>query len=312
MSEGEKKEEKEVKVEVGGQAPPKEGREEEFDLLKVLRGWGLEELDPISRMIVVQELVDEWRERREERRERRRWQQTQPQDLRELVRELVREVNATWESRFKEYQASIEKLLIAKKLEEAEERAARLEKELKERERREELERSLKEKIEEGLAPYKEEVKRIQELVSEKLKVMSEGERKGFFQALGEQIEKQIGSEVSEVIAKQVASALVNAFTPKEEKEEVPVTKEGEVDKYRMVDRWIRMGLRAVEELAKSWSMPRPPMKEVRKLPVSATAPPAPTAPQPQAPPAEAAAAQPTGGGGAGASEGGAGGGAQG
>jgi hypothetical protein len=68
--------------------PPQ--RQEEFNILDMLRGGGLEELDPITRMLVTQDILDEWRERREERRARKRDTLT-PEQLTQTISQAIAE-----------------------------------------------------------------------------------------------------------------------------------------------------------------------------------------------------------------------------
>jgi peptidyl-tRNA hydrolase len=269
MSEEIKEEEKPVEE--------KPRRTEEFDIMSLFKGGGMEELDPMTRWLLVQEMLDDWRERREEKRGRK---QMTPEAIAAAVVKALNDAGITskkgsgldellekWEKRFTEYQTNIEKLLLGKKAEEAEEKAERLEKELKEIKEKIEQEKLLTEKIQEAITPYKEQISQLQQLLAEKTKGMSENEKRTFFQSLGEQIEQTLSSEVSTTIAKRVAEAITSAFTPKEE--EIPVTKEGKVDTYKMIDKWVREGLKTVQTLAQRWPQGKPPPKEVQKIPIT-------------------------------------------
>jgi hypothetical protein len=233
----------------------------------------------MTRWLLVQEMLDDWRERREEKRSRK---QMTPEAIAAAVVKALNEAGITskkesdldellekWEKRFAEYQANIEKLLLGKKAEEAEQKAERLEKELKEMKEKIEQEKLLSEKIQEAIAPYKEQISQLQELLAEKTKGMSENERKGFFQKLAEEIENNISNEVTSTIAKNIASAIMEAFTPKEEPP--PVTKEGKVDTIRLVDRWVRQGLDVVQRYLKAKEGPPPP-KPIQKIPIQTSA----------------------------------------
>jgi hypothetical protein len=230
-------------------------------------------------------MLDDWRDRREEKRGKK--QALTPEAIASAVAKALNEAGVAskkgsdldelaekWEKRFTEFQTYIEKLLLGKKAEEAEEKAERLEKELKEIKQKEEQEKLLKERIQEAMTPYNEQIAQLQGLLAEKTKDMSENERKGFFQTLGEQIEQSLSKEVSDTIAKNVAQAITDAFTPREEKE-VPVTPEGKVDTVKMVDKWVREGLKAVQSLAQRWPQQKPPLREVQKI--------TPTVPPPEA-----------------------------
>jgi hypothetical protein len=271
MSEEIKEEEKPVEE--------KPRRTEEFDIMSLFKGGGMEELDPMTRWLLVQEMLDDWRERREEKRSRK---QMTPEAIAAAVVKALNEAGVTskkesdldellekWEKRFAEYQANIEKLLLGKKAEEAEQKAERLEKELKEMKEKIEQEKLLSEKIQEAIAPYKEQISQLQELLAEKTKGMSENERKGFFQKLAEEIENNISSEVTGTIAKNIASAIMEAFTPKEEPP--PVTKEGKVDTIRLVDRWVRQALDVAGRYLKAKEGPPPP-KPIQKIPIQTPA----------------------------------------
>jgi hypothetical protein len=246
---------------------------EEFNIMDLFKGGGLEELDPLTRFFVVQEMLDEWRERREEKRGRR--ESLSKEDIARIVEEAVdrrlkkgsdvEELVKKWDDRFRKYQSRIERLMLGRKVREAEEKARKAEEEARKMREREEQEKILRERVQEALAPYKEEIAKLRESLTEVTKNMSEGERKGFFQKLGEEIEKSIGGEVTETIAKKVAGAVVDAFTPKEE--ETPVTREGKIDTVRMVDRWVKRGLDVVDRYIKSRGPP-PPMKTVEKMSV--------------------------------------------
>jgi len=291
MSEEIKEEEKPVEE--------KPRRTEEFDIMSLFKGGGMEELDPMTRWLLVQEMLDDWRERREEKRSRK---QMTPEAIAAAVVKALNEAGVTskkesdldellekWEKRFTEYQANIEKLLLGKKAEEAEQKAERLEKELKEMKEKIEQEKLLSEKIQEAIAPYKEQISQLQELLAEKTKGMSENERKGFFQKLAEEIENNISSEVTGTIAKNIASAIMEAFTPKEEPP--PVTKEGKVDTIRLVDRWVRQALDVAGRYLKAKEGPPPP-KPIQKIPIQTSASTSPqvtatTAPSTIPPPAE-------------------------
>jgi uncharacterized phage infection (PIP) family protein YhgE len=269
MSEEIKEEEKPVEE--------KPRRTEEFDIMSLFKGGGMEELDPMTRWLLVQEMLDDWRERREEKRGRK---QMTPEAIAAAVVKALNDAGITskkgsdldellekWEKRFTEYQTNIEKLLLGKKAEEAEEKAERLEKELKEIKEKIEQEKLLTEKIQEAITPYKEQISQLQQLLAEKTKGMSENEKRTFFQSLGEQIEQTLSSEVSTTIAKRIAEVITSAFTPKEE--EIPVTKEGKVDTYKMIDKWVREGLKTVQTLAQRWPQGKPPPKEVQKIPIT-------------------------------------------
>ncbi len=269
MSEEAEAKPKEVEVEV---PPTEERRKGIYELIQSLRGG---KLDPITAILVMSEIRR--MDRDEERWELERQRLTQPNPNREVdIEKLIDKINAAWEKRFAEYQSNIEKLLLKGRAEEAEAKAERLEKELKEMKEKMEHEKLLEEKIAQALTPYKEQINNIQQLLSEKTKGMSENERRSFFKSLGEQIEQNLSQEVSNTIAKRVADAIVDAFTPKEEKE-VPITPEGKVDTYKMVDKWIREGLKTVQTIAQRWPQQKPPLKEVQKIPIPQT----PTTPTP-------------------------------
>ncbi|MEM2687499.1 MAG: hypothetical protein QW796_04030 [Thermoproteota archaeon] len=254
-----------------------------YGLIEQLRGG---KTDPLMALLLLSEL------RRMERDEERWAIERQmllsnPQKV--DVEKLVKELNETWEKRFREYQSSLEKLLLGRKAEEAEERAARLEKELKELKEKTEYEKLLKERVEEALTPYKEQISQLQMLLAEKTGRMSENERKTFFQTLGEQIEQSLSQEVTATIAKNIADAIMNAFTPKEEREEkeVPVTPEGKVDWVKTIDRWVKRGLETLKVVAERWPAAKPPVREVEKIPVAPAALPV-TSTMTAAPPAAA------------------------
>jgi hypothetical protein len=266
----------EVKVEEEKPTEEKPRRTEEFDIMSLFKGGGMEELDPMTRWLLVQEMLDDWRDRREEKRGKK--QTITPDVIASAVVKALNEAGVTskkesdrdelmekWEKRFMEFQSNIEKLLLGKKAEEAEEKAERFEKELKEYKQKEEHEKLLSEKIQEAIAPYKEQVAQLQELLADKTKNMSENERKGFFQKLGQEIENNISDEVTGTIAKNIASAIMGAFTPKEEPP--PVTKEGKVDTVRLVDRWVRQALDVAGRYLKAKEGPPPP-KPIQKIPI--------------------------------------------
>ncbi len=251
-----------------------------YELLQSLRGG---KTDPLMALLLLSEL------RRMERDEER-WsyerehllRQTQNPSKEVDIEKLLEKVTQSWETRFQQYQSNLEKLLLGRKAEEAEEKALRLEKELKETKEKIELEKLLKDKVEEALVPYKEQISQLQNILASKTAGMTENEKKGFFQSLGEQIESSLSQEVSDTIAKNVASAITKAFAPKEE--EVPVTPEGKVDTYKMVDRWVKRGLDTLKTVVERWPKGKPQMQQVRKLPTAQETPPTPTAP-PQPPP---------------------------
>jgi len=198
-------------------------------------------------------LLDSWMERKFERRN--------PLDSDKIVSQVVAKLK--------------EEGVIAKK-EEMPDWAKEIQKqqqEILQRLRKEEEEKQRKELIgkvvEEALAPYKEQISQLQQLVSSKTAGMTENEKRGFFQTLGEQIEQSLSQEVTSTIAKNIADAIMKAFTPKEE--EVPVTAEGKVDTYRMVDKWVKRGLDAIRTLAERWPTSKPPIREVQKLPITTT-----------------------------------------
>jgi hypothetical protein len=247
---------------------PSEAKRGIYDLLQSLKGG---KLDPITALLVMSEMrrIDRDEERWE--LEKQRLSQPQPNPSKEVdFEKLIDKINETWEKRFMEYQSNIEKLLLKGKVEEAESKAERLEKELKEMKNKIEHEKLLEEKVTQAITPYKEQITQLQQLLAERTKGMSENEKRGFFQSLGEQIEQSLSQEVTGTIAKTVADAIVNAFTPKEEKE-VPVTPEGKVDTYKMVDKWVREGLKAVQTLAQRWPQQKPQPREVQKIPIPPT-----------------------------------------
>jgi len=269
---------------MGEEAKPEEKREakpesapargvEEFNIMDLFKGGGLEELDPLTRFFVVQEMLDDWRERREERRGRR--EGLSKEEIARIVEDAIdkrlkssSDVEALmkkWDERFRKYQLRIERLMLGRRVREAEEKAKKAEEEAKKVREKEEQEKMLRERVQEALTPYKEEIAKLRETLAEVTKNMNKEERKGFFQKLGEEIEKSIGEEVTGTIAKKVSGAIMDAFTPKEE--ETPITKEGKVDAVRMVDRWVRRGLDVIDRYVKSRGPP-PPMKTVEKMSV--------------------------------------------
>jgi hypothetical protein len=224
-------------------------------------------LDPITALLVMSEMrrID----RDEERWELEKQRLSQPQPSKEVdFEKLIDKINEAWEKRFMEYQSNMEKLLLKGKMEEAESKAERLEKELKEMKEKMEHEKLLEEKVTKAIEPYKEQISQLQQLLAERTKGMSENEKRGFFQSLGEQIEQSLSQEVTGTIAKTVSEAIVNAFTPKEEKE-VPVTAEGKLDTYKMIDKWVREGLKTVQSLAQRWPQQKPPIREVQRIPTT-------------------------------------------
>lgn len=238
-----------------------------YDLLQALKSG---KTDPLMALLLMSELRRMERDEERWNLERQRLLSNPQKEI--DVEKLVKELNETWEKRFHEYQSNLEKLLLGKKAEEAEERAERLEKELKETREKIEQEKLLKEKVEEALAPYKEQINQLQQLLASKTASMTESEKRSFFQNLGEQIERSISEEVTGTIAKTVADAITKAFTPKEE--ETPTTPEGKPDWYRMVDKWVKRGLDTLKAVAERWPTAKPPIKEVQKIPV--TTPPTP------------------------------------
>lgn len=244
---------------------PSEGKRGIYDLLQSLKGG---KLDPITALLVMSEMRRIDRDEQRWELERQRLIQPQPNPTKEVdFEKLINKINETWEKRFMEYQSNIEKLLLKGKMEEAESKAEKLEKELREMKEKVEHEKLLEEKIAQAITPYKEQISQLQQLLAEKTKGMSENERRGFFQSLGEQIEQSLSQEVTGTIAKTVSDAIVNAFTPKEEKE-VPITPEGKVDTYKMIDKWVREGLKTVQTLAQRWPQQKPPPREVQKIPI--------------------------------------------
>jgi hypothetical protein len=245
---------------------PSEGKRGIYDLLQSLKGG---KLDPITALLVMSEMrrIDRDEERWE--LEKQRLSQPQPNPSKEVdFEKLIDKINETWEKRFAEYQSNTEKLLLKGKVEEAESKAERLEKELKEMKEKMEHEKLLEEKVTKAIEPYKEQISQLQQILAERTKGMSENEKRGFFQSLGEQIEQSLSQEVTGTIAKTVSEAIVNAFTPKEEKETVPVTAEGKLDTYKMVDKWVREGLKTVQTLAQRWPQQKPTPREVQKIPI--------------------------------------------
>jgi hypothetical protein len=83
-------EKQEVKIEEKVEPVQAPQRYEEFNILDMLRGGGLEELDPITRMLVTQDILDEWRERREERRAKKRESLT-PEQLAQAISQSIAE-----------------------------------------------------------------------------------------------------------------------------------------------------------------------------------------------------------------------------
>jgi hypothetical protein len=241
---------------------PSEGKRGIYDMLQALKGG---KLDPITALLVMSEMrrIDRDEERWE--LERQRLTQPQPNPTKEVdVEKLIDKINEAWEKRFAEYQSNIEKLLLKGKVEEAESKAERLEKELKEVKGKIEHEKLLEEKVTQAITPYKEQISQLQQMLAQRTASMTENEKRGFFQTLGQQIEESLSQEVTGTIAKTVADAIVNAFTPKEEA--VPVTSEGKVDTYKMADKWIREGLKTVQKIAERWPQQKPPLREVQKI----------------------------------------------
>jgi len=72
------------------------------------------QLDPITRYMVVRELLDEWRERREERLDR---MNPQPSAVKQIdveqidIERIMEKLNETFESRFEKYQSYIEEMI---------------------------------------------------------------------------------------------------------------------------------------------------------------------------------------------------------
>jgi hypothetical protein len=253
----------------------KEKKKEEstlgFDIMSYLgQGSGLENLDPLTRWMLIQEMLDDWRERRSYRRN----PQTSPQpDLEKLMDKM----NETWEKRFLEYQSRIESLILGRKVEEAEKRAEEAEKKLKEFESAKQQEELMKAKIVEATAPLQDRIKELQSLITMKTANMTNEEKKSFFQNLGEEIEKTIGEEVTGAIAGTIKDSLLKTFSGKEEP---PITPEGKINWIKMADKWISKSLDAVNNIFSRLPPRTPPQRQITTLPETAL-PPAIAAQQP-------------------------------
>lgn len=140
---------------------PSEGKRAIYDLLQSLKGG---KLDPITALLVMSEMrrIDRDEERWE--LEKQRLSQSNPSKEVDFEK-LIDKINATWEKRFAEYQSNIEKLLLKGKVEEAESKAERLEKELKEMKEKMEHEKLLEEKVTKAIEPYKEQISQLQQIL---------------------------------------------------------------------------------------------------------------------------------------------------
>jgi hypothetical protein len=253
-----------------------------FDLMRYLGESGLESLDPLTRFMVVQEMLDMWRERRDERR--RRDDRLTAEDVARIVEDVLdrrlgrrgeaslEDLMEKWEKRFSEFQSTvqstIERLLLGRKVEEAERRAEEAERRLKETEEARQQEEMIRARVSEMLSPLQERIRELQGVIAAKTAGMTNEERRSFFERLGEEIEKAIGGEVTSTIAGAVRESLVRAF-----EKEAPVTPEGKVNWVRLVDRWVSKALDTINAIVSRMPQQAPARVEVREMPVAAEAP---------------------------------------
>ena len=253
-----------------------------FDLMRYLGESGLESLDPLTRFMVVQEMLDMWRERRDERR--RRDDRLTAEDVARIVEDVLdrrlgrrgeaslEDLMEKWEKRFSEFQSTvqstIERLLLGRKVEEAERRAEEAERRLKETEEAKQQEEMIRGKVAEMLSPLQERIRELQGVIAAKTAGMTSEERRSFFERLGEEIEKAIGGEVTSTIAGAVRESLVRAF-----EKEAPVTPEGKVNWVRLVDRWVSKALDTINAIVSRMPQQAPARMEVREMPVASGAP---------------------------------------
>jgi hypothetical protein len=253
-----------------------------FDLMRYLGESGLESLDPLTRFMVVQEMLDEWRERRDRRR--RGDDRLTAEDVARIVEDVLdrrlgrrgeaslEDLMEKWEKRFSEFQSTvqstIERLLLGRKVEEAERRAEEAERRLKETEEAKQQEEMIRGKVAEMLSPLQERIRELQGVIAAKTAGMTNEERRSFFERLGEEIEKAIGGEVTSTIAGAVRESLVRAF-----EKEAPVTPEGKVNWVRLVDRWVSKALDTINAIVSRMPQQTPVRMEVREMPVAAEAP---------------------------------------
>jgi hypothetical protein len=248
-----------------------------FDIMKYLGQAGMENLDPLTRWMLMQEMLDEWRERREEKRSKK----ISPEDIAKIIDEvlekrlgnknretdlekLIEKLNETWEKRFLEYQKNMEALLMGRKLEEAEKRAEEAEKKLKEIEEAKQREELMRAKIIEATAPLQERIKELQDLIAMKTAGMTNEEKKSFFEKLGEEIEKTIGEEVASAIAGTIKESLLKTFSGKEE---APVTPEGKINWIKLADKWISKTLDTLDKITSKLPPKTPPQRQITPIP---------------------------------------------
>ena len=254
-----------------------------FDIMKYLGQAGMENLDPLTRWMLMQEMLDEWRERREEKRSKK----ISPEDIVKIIDEvlekrlgnknretdlekLIEKLNETWEKRFLEYQKNMEALLMGRKLEEAEKRAEEAEKKLKEIEEAKQQEELMRAKIIEATAPLQERIKELQDLIAMKTAGMTNEEKKSFFEKLGEEIEKTIGEEVTSAIAGTIKESLLKTFSGKEE---APVTPEGKINWIKLADKWISKTLDTLDKITSKLPPKTPPQRQITPIPETALLP---------------------------------------
>jgi len=254
-----------------------------FDIMSYLGQAGMENLDPLTRWMLMQEILDDWRERREEKKSRR----TTPEDIAKIVDEvlekrlgnrnretdfekLIEKLNESWEKRFLEYQHRIDAILLGKKAEEAEKRAEEAEKKLKEIEEARQQEELMRARIMEATAPLQDRIKELQSLIAMKTAGMTNEEKKSFFDRLGEEIEKTIGEEVTSAIAGTIKDSLLKTFSGKEE---APVTPEGKINWGKLADKWISKTLDTLNTLASRLPPRTPPQRQITPIPETALPP---------------------------------------
>ena len=273
----------------GGQPEKTEKNREEtplsFDIMSYLGQAGMENLDPLTRWVLMQEMLDDWRERRMQKRN-----PLTPESIAKIIDEtlekrlgknrendfekIIEKMNETWEKRFLEYQNKveayqnrIEALIMGRKIEEAEKRAEEAEKKLKEIEAARQQEELIKAKIAEATAPLQNRIKELQNLIAQKTAEMTNEEKKSFFNRLGEEIEKTIGEEVTGAIAGTIKESLLKTFSGKEE---APVTPEGKINWGKMADKWISKTLDTLNALISRLPPKTPPQRQITPIPETA------------------------------------------
>lgn len=254
-------EEEQAPVKTEEEAPTPKPRMGIYDLLQNLRGG---KVDPLTALMLMSELRRMERDEERWELERQQMRNPQPQQAQFNVKELVTDLNNMWENRFKDYTHRIESLLLGKKVEETEKRALKAEEKLKETEEKIEHEKLVEQKVIEATSPLQERIKELQEILAEKTAGMTAEQKKSVFQSLGERIEQGIGNEVADNIAKTVTTAIMTAFTPKEE---VPVTKEGKFDFGKALAKWINKGLDVAKTYAEKMPTRPPPMQPMKQMP---------------------------------------------